>query len=300
MVKNEASHIETCLKDIHDLFDDIIILDTGSTDGTQEILNDKFNITPKSVQLTQKDCYSFARVRNIGIAQLKTPWVLSLDADEKISREGLIKLKSLPEQDNIDGYFCKWENHTSSQSSFEDYKCSLFRKSIQRQGYVHDNPQLTIRENNSNAIWSDAFVLHHYPNKTAFTSKQNFYHDSLKCALTKDPNYFRAHWFLGYSYFRQDHHEEAIKYLESISQSNTQKYVVECLNSKMVLAEIYSNLSQYKKCLAILLDAISYYENYSNDFEVRINFRLKNWLDTNLEYAQGEQYEKITVYPFAY
>lgn len=77
IVKNEAHHLAACLDSICALTDHMVVVDTGSTDATVSIAR---QYTPYIVQFDW--CDDFSAARNAGLPQLKTDWVLSLDADE--------------------------------------------------------------------------------------------------------------------------------------------------------------------------------------------------------------------------
>jgi len=78
VIKDEALNIEPCLSSIHDLFEDIHIIDTGSADGTIEILSDTFNIYPDVHPLRHRHCHSMSGIRNLCIKRAKSPWILYL------------------------------------------------------------------------------------------------------------------------------------------------------------------------------------------------------------------------------
>jgi glycosyltransferase involved in cell wall biosynthesis len=80
ITKNEENFIRTCLESV-DWADEIIILDSGSTDGTVEICRE---YTDK-IMLT--DWPGFGPQKNRALAMAKSEWVLSLDADEHVSPE---------------------------------------------------------------------------------------------------------------------------------------------------------------------------------------------------------------------
>ncbi|NJK62801.1 MAG: glycosyltransferase [Synechococcaceae cyanobacterium SM2_3_1] len=162
-IKNEANCIGRCLDQIVDLFSEIIILDTGSTDNSKQILQNRYGIQPLDVQLSEQKCYLLAEARNYGFSLLKTPWILSLDADEVITREELLTfLQSSPEK-MVSGYFCRWDNYEQEGNNFEDYKLFFFRKGMQKRGFIHDNVQLDIREKGLKAAWFDPVIVKHYP-----------------------------------------------------------------------------------------------------------------------------------------
>jgi glycosyltransferase involved in cell wall biosynthesis len=72
---NEAANIERCLQNLNWLTE-IIVLDSGSTDGTIEMARRFPNV--KTVHRAFDD---LARQRNFGLEQLSTPWALCMDAD---------------------------------------------------------------------------------------------------------------------------------------------------------------------------------------------------------------------------
>nr|WP_144509084.1 glycosyltransferase family 2 protein [Bacillus mycoides] len=88
IVKNEEKDIANCLESVQGIVDEIIIVDTGSTDQTISIC-EKFN----AKILNFKWNNSFAEARNFGLKQATGDWILWLDADETIDPEGGKNLK---------------------------------------------------------------------------------------------------------------------------------------------------------------------------------------------------------------
>ncbi|KIL47068.1 glycosyltransferase [Jeotgalibacillus campisalis] len=79
IVKNEASRIKKCLKSASLLADEIIIVDTGSTDETIAICK-SFNAQIHSFEWTQ----DFAAARNYALSFCTRDWILWLDGDEEL------------------------------------------------------------------------------------------------------------------------------------------------------------------------------------------------------------------------
>ncbi|KLT72798.1 group 2 glycosyl transferase [Neisseria arctica] len=80
ITKNEAHHLPECLKSVQDLGGSMVIIDSGSTDETPEIARQfgaEFHVFP--------DWQGFGRQRNRAHQFIQTPWVLWLDADERLS-----------------------------------------------------------------------------------------------------------------------------------------------------------------------------------------------------------------------
>ncbi|NQX70105.1 glycosyltransferase [Paenibacillus alba] len=82
IVKDEAKHLDKCLQSVSNCVDEIIIVDTGSTDSTKEIAT---RYTPYVIDFAWKQ--DFAAARNASILHAKGKWILYLDADEFINPE---------------------------------------------------------------------------------------------------------------------------------------------------------------------------------------------------------------------
>nr|MDP2192295.1 glycosyltransferase family 2 protein [Rhodoferax sp.] len=78
---NEAANIEACLKSIS-FADEIVVLDSGSTDGTPDLARGMGAV----VHVTT-DWPGFGPQKNRALALAQHPWVLSLDADERVPPE---------------------------------------------------------------------------------------------------------------------------------------------------------------------------------------------------------------------
>lgn len=77
IVKNEEQNLKNCLSKVKLLVDEIIIVDTGSTDNTKIIASD---FTDKIYDF--KWCNDFSIARNFSISKATNDWVLILDGDE--------------------------------------------------------------------------------------------------------------------------------------------------------------------------------------------------------------------------
>ena len=78
IVKNGARTLDRALQSLAD-FDDVVVLDNGSTDGSQEIAARYPN-----VQLHQGEFQGFGPTKNAAAGLAKNDWVLILDSDEAV------------------------------------------------------------------------------------------------------------------------------------------------------------------------------------------------------------------------
>ena len=95
ILKNGASTLRTCLGSVGSLVSEMIIGDTGSTDGSQEIARE-FGATVLDVPWES----DFAKARNTALARCTTDWVLTLDADEELDADAI---NTLPGQGAFHG-----------------------------------------------------------------------------------------------------------------------------------------------------------------------------------------------------
>ena len=95
---NEAPNIRRALDKLL-WAERIVVIDSGSTDGTVEMLR----IYPQ-VEVIDHPFVDFASQCNYGLTQVASPWVLSLDADYELSDELMSELASLAPPDGAVGY----------------------------------------------------------------------------------------------------------------------------------------------------------------------------------------------------
>lgn len=92
IVKNESDVLGRCLSCTKDIADEIIIVDTGSTDNTKEIAH---GFTDKVYDFEW--CDDFATARNFSFSKASMDYTMWLDADDVIDEKNralLLKLKN--------------------------------------------------------------------------------------------------------------------------------------------------------------------------------------------------------------
>ena len=110
---NEERNIERCLSSLQNVADEIIVVDSFSSDRTPEICK-TFN-----VKFFQRAWDDFSSAKNFGNEQAFHDWVLSLDADEALSDElkkNIIDVKNKNAVGNykfnrLTNYCGKWIRH---------------------------------------------------------------------------------------------------------------------------------------------------------------------------------------------
>ncbi|MEW7280767.1 glycosyltransferase family 2 protein [Aquimarina sp. 2201CG1-2-11] len=124
---NEEKKIERCLQSLINVTDEIVVVDSFSTDKTEEICK-KYN-----VKFVSQKFLGYVEQKNFAITQASHDYIVSLDGDEALSPElqkSLLKLKS---NWTLDGYsanrfnnFCgQWIKHSDW---YPDRKMRFFKK----------------------------------------------------------------------------------------------------------------------------------------------------------------------------
>jgi glycosyltransferase involved in cell wall biosynthesis len=79
IVKDEETNLAACLDSARGLFDETVVVDTGSADGTVEVAR---SFGARVFRFAW--CDDFSAARNFGLDQVRTDWVFRLDADDRI------------------------------------------------------------------------------------------------------------------------------------------------------------------------------------------------------------------------
>jgi glycosyltransferase involved in cell wall biosynthesis len=135
---NEERNIERCLTSLLNLADEIIVLDSFSSDKTKEICT-KFN-----VRFIQKQWKGYSNTKNYANSLATNNFILSIDADEEISETLKNSIASIKEENlsivysfnRLTNYCGKWINHCGW---YPDKKVRIFSKeNTTWKGEIHE------------------------------------------------------------------------------------------------------------------------------------------------------------------
>ncbi|MBM3999121.1 MAG: glycosyltransferase family 2 protein [Planctomycetes bacterium] len=142
--KNERMNIRPCVESVRHLADEVLIADSGSQDGTMEIAR---SIGP--CRIIEREYVHSGDFKNWAIPQATHPWVLIVDADERVAPELAGEIRRILECGGpLDGYWIRRENyfqgHRIRFSGWQSDRClRLFRRDLGR--YVGDNDHAEVR-----------------------------------------------------------------------------------------------------------------------------------------------------------
>jgi len=99
ITKNEEKTIVRCIRSVQDVVDEIIVVDTGSTDDT---MIKAVNAGAKISQLKWND--DFSEPRNKAIELSGADWILSIDADEVLPERGKEEIREMASMPQVAGW----------------------------------------------------------------------------------------------------------------------------------------------------------------------------------------------------
>lgn len=161
IVKNESLNLERCLSSIRPYVDEMVVVDTGSRDGTTEIA------AQYGAKVSYFEwCDDFAAARNYALSQVSGEWILVLDADEELVVKSNIFLDRVKGQPETLAYFLLRTEETERGDIMTPlYALRLFRNLPEFKYIGRFHEQLTY---NREAIASDCLgelesvqILHH-------------------------------------------------------------------------------------------------------------------------------------------
>lgn len=184
-VKNESANLAACLKTVS-FVDEIVVIDSGSSDGTEEIAR---TAGARVVQFEWNG--RFPRKKNWALENVpwRHEWVLIIDADERITPELEQEIREGIQRDNVDGFYLNrrfwfvdgWINHCGY---FPSWNLRLFRHckgryermeaggdSLSGDNEVHEHVLLDGRSDYLNA----PMAHYAYPDIATFVEKHTCY-----------------------------------------------------------------------------------------------------------------------------
>ncbi|WP_053006357.1 glycosyltransferase family 2 protein [Desulfosporosinus acididurans] len=157
IVKNEEKFIKRCLECLKDIADEIIIVDTGSTDRTKEIAG---NYTPGIYDFEWVD--DFAAARNFCFSKATMDYIYTADADEVIDDDNIKKFLLLksdisPDVDIVEMQYTNQLEKGSTYNFDEENRPKLFKR---LRTFRWIDPIHEVIDCYNNVLTSDIKIIH--------------------------------------------------------------------------------------------------------------------------------------------
>ena len=299
IMKNEISHVEAWLNNVRVFAQEIIVVDTGSTDGTNEFLAKQFDVKLISYEWQ----HDFAQAKNVALQEATGDWLVFTDADECFYQpQNIIEyLEQLDKKStSIEAIFCPIDNidaDSNNEIINSDVVPRIIRNyvGIKYMGAVHE--QLT----KGGEPWQDIkyvvadrnLAIRHtgYSTKVIpFKHQRNY---EILCQVMGKSNKPEMYYgFLSESLLGMEKYQQALEYailaMESPYQPTIQKerfaqVAIESMDKLgLAISDIFSLQQAEAICQTILK---------RNKWHVGT---LCQWLDMKLTVYENDHQEKIT------
>jgi tetratricopeptide (TPR) repeat protein len=288
IVKNEELFMAQCLSSIQDVADEIIVVDTGSTDRTIEIAK-SFGATV--IEREWRNDFAWARNQAIELATKR--WVFILDADEELmpaSKPSITALKNVPAW--LTAVWVRIFNRSDDYVGTGDMSHALVRifpnhESIRYRGLIHEFPTVNGDPNGLKAAPSPIGIIHHGYVKEIVHSRDKGARNLaiVKAAAEREPT-DPYNWFnVGATAFLLGDYEAARDALEKmvvLVGNDNRGYVP---NGLAVLAEAYCDkLGEPEKGEEVARRALAVAPNYAN-----AHFQLGKALIAQKRFDEGRE-----------
>jgi len=156
IVKNERTFVVDYMRQIYSFADELVFVDTGSTDGTKEFL---LFCGAKVIDFEWKDDYASAR--NVGLEYCTKSWIFQMDLDESYPKIG--DIRRMVEISSAGGYMYYINNLLPTGRFTASETVRLFRNhlNIEYTGYVHETVDYSFRENNCKIYRAPSEMVHY-------------------------------------------------------------------------------------------------------------------------------------------
>ncbi|GIP25933.1 hypothetical protein J23TS9_10630 [Paenibacillus sp. J23TS9] len=223
IVRNEASNLARCLKSVHKAVDQIIVVDTGSTDDTVQIAR---QFGAQVLQIPWEG--DFAKARNAGIELARRPWILFMDADEELDANDIAELHLCAKHMEFEGFFLQVQNHISdhihSATATVNPLLRMFRRRPEHRfrGRIHEQIAASITEHRPAAkLHITNIKIHHYGYSSGIVAAKDKIRrnvELLQQALQTEPEDPFHHYNMAVEYMRMNEHDSALHHIRQAKQ----------------------------------------------------------------------------------
>jgi len=271
ILKNEAERVGPTLASVKPFIDRWAVVDTGSTDGTRDVVRRALDGVPGA--LTEAPFVDFATTRNLALERWgeTSELILWMDAED-ILHEGAALRAFLAKQrsnaapdreaflmrvmlvDNPEACLVE-QRPVDPDVCFDSPRVLRSRAGWRFHGVVHEQPQRPNRAAPVHRV-PEAFIRHERRGESAARTRDRWERDIrvLEAALARTPSDTRSAFYLGLTHMWLEHYEDAIAPLQR--RIALQGWLEEVYYTKLQLALAYHKLGRpWREVLESYLDA---------------------------------------------
>jgi glycosyltransferase involved in cell wall biosynthesis len=253
IVKNESAHLRHALDSILGV-DEIVIVDTGSTDNTVEIAKEYTEKVYYGEEYLWKDDFAFHRNQSLDLCTHE--WILIIDADEYLEQGGLDEIRRIlkdmpPSCNSID------VNTISAIGNDSHRSVRVFKKSECRwMGKAHN--YLT----NTRPVKSN--IMHYYGYSEAHKLDPDRTLRILTKACEENPKLTRERYYLAREYWYRHNYQDALFHYSIYLENST--FIAEIADAWLMKARCLWYLQKGEEARKACLNAIYFNPDFKEAF----------------------------------
>ena len=266
IVKNEEANLEPCIEPLLSVLDEIIVVDTGSTDQTKEIAG---RLGAKVYDFPW--CDDFSAARNESIRHATGDYILWLDADDRMDSENVNKLKQLKKMFPIkrdQAYYAVIysESPLDGEAQFLQLRVFPKREGIGFEGRIHEQIFHILLKKGIQLVQTDLRIRHtgyHDLQTNIEKAKRNL--SLIEEELKRDPENPLLHYHAARTLSGLGRHRDAISYMEKITENphvrtNEKRLFFE---ASLLLGKYHFYIKEYSKALSIYNELATEFQDES-------------------------------------
>lgn len=194
IVRNEEAHLDACLASLAGVCDEIVVVDTGSTDVTPNIARRHgarlFHLPWQS---------DFSHARNFALEQARGDWILYIDADERVRPPDHARLRAELAQPECAALAVRFHPR-SGYTAYPEYRVFRADPRIRFQGAIHETMRPGIHRvmrDDGKRLGTCCLVMDHVGYDGDQSGKFDRNLSLLRIQIAADPNRIYLHWHLG-------------------------------------------------------------------------------------------------------
>lgn len=143
IVKNEANNLSKSINSIKNQIDEIVVVDTGSTDNTLEVAK---QCGARIYNYEWND--DFAKARNFALSKAAGDWLILLDADEYFTEETASNIRQvICKNRQADAFLLQMVNYDADKQEIQDYfyqlRIARNQDGLHYEGKIHEKLKLS-------------------------------------------------------------------------------------------------------------------------------------------------------------
>ncbi|MFB3040711.1 MAG: tetratricopeptide repeat protein [Candidatus Poribacteria bacterium] len=261
IVKNEEEALPKCLSSIQGLADELIVVDTGSTDRTVKIVQ---GFGAKVYYFAWND--NFSDARNESLKHATGDWILWLDADDILPKTHHATIRRLLGQPNNHAFFFRLENVGGDEATCYQLRMFPNLPGIEYTMPVHEQvlPSL-MRLGVNKMVNLDVSVIHTgYTDAKTIAAKNAKYLGIMEKWLVERPQDYVTRAHVARIYHTNGRHREAIREYRIVVNDPRcrQENEIIYISSLIFTGRSHLDLKQYPDALAAFEDALRIQPDY--------------------------------------